>query len=52
MTAPTRIAAFVAMLAVVFVAALWVGDAFGPTPPPTPAQVHPATGGHQDGSHP
>ncbi|ADT98343.1 MULTISPECIES: hypothetical protein [Mycolicibacterium] len=51
MTAPTRIAAFLAMLAVVFAASLWVGGTFGPTP--GPAQVHPVTDDrHQDGNHP
>ncbi|WP_197420040.1 hypothetical protein [Mycobacterium sp. NAZ190054] len=32
MAAPVKIAAFVAMLAVVFAASLWVGHAVGPSP--------------------
>ena len=44
MTAPTKIAAFVAMLAVVFATSLWVGNAFGPNP--DIAVPHPATSEH------
>ena len=52
MTAPIRIAAFIAMLAVVFAAALWVGATFGPNP--DIAVPHPATAEHHDpdGGHP
>ncbi|MGE2732402.1 hypothetical protein ACQI4F_23295 [Mycolicibacterium vaccae] len=49
MTAPVRIAAFVAALAAVFVVALWVGQAFGPQPPapqPSTGQHSHLTGGH------
>jgi hypothetical protein len=31
-TAPAKIAAFVAMLVVVFAVSLWVGNTFGPNP--------------------
>ncbi|VEG57170.1 Uncharacterised protein [Mycolicibacterium aurum] len=44
MTAAAKIAVFVAMLVVVFAAALWVGNAFGPNP--DIAIPHPVTGGH------
>lgn len=44
MTAPTKIAVFIAMLAVVFVASLWVGNTFGPNP--DIAVHHPATSHH------
>ena len=43
MTAPARIAAFVAMLLVVFAASLWVGNTFGPDPDitvPHPTSEH------------
>ncbi|MFW0152051.1 hypothetical protein ACNUDN_19875 [Mycobacterium sp. smrl_JER01] len=46
MSASARIAAFVATLAVVFAAALWVGNAIGPDP--TVPGPHPATGEHPD----
>lgn len=32
MTVPAKIAAFIAMLVVVFAVSLWVGTAFGPNP--------------------
>ncbi len=32
MTAPAKITAFVAMLGVVFAAAVWMGTVFGPNP--------------------
>lgn len=44
MTAPAKIAAFVAMLVVVFAAALWLGSLFGPNP--DVAVPHPATSEH------
>jgi hypothetical protein len=48
-TAPAKIAAFVAMLVVVFAASLWVGNSFGPNPDiAVPHQVtseHPHHGG-------
>jgi hypothetical protein len=37
MTAPVKIATFVAMLAVVFAVSLWVGHTVGPAPAPGPA---------------
>lgn len=46
MTAPAKIAAFVAMLVVVFAASLWVGAMFGPNP--DIAVPDPATSEHVD----
>ncbi|EJZ11110.1 hypothetical protein [Mycolicibacterium vaccae] len=40
MTAPVKIATFVAMLAVVFAVSLWVGHTVGPAPAPGPASDH------------
>ena len=37
MAAPVKIAAFVAMLAVVFAVSLWVGHTVGPVSTPAPA---------------
>lgn len=48
-TAPVKIAAFLAMLVVVFAASLWVGKAFGPNP--DVAVPHPATTSHSDPLH-
>jgi hypothetical protein len=45
--APAKIAAFVAMLVVVFAASMWVGTAFGPNP--DIAIPHPVTSEHPDG---
>ena len=53
MTAPAKIAAFVAMLVVVFATALWAGSLFGPSPdvtvphPATSEHPHPPLGGGQ-----
>ncbi|MDG4666270.1 hypothetical protein [Mycobacterium sp. 236(2023)] len=50
MTAPAKIAAFVALLVVVFAASLWVGNAVGPGPDvavPHPTGVHPHEGDGQ-----
>ncbi|MDA2894882.1 hypothetical protein PDG61_28490 [Mycolicibacterium sp. BiH015] len=44
MSAPAKIAAFVAMLAVVFAGALWLGTQFGPDA--DVAIPHPATSEH------
>lgn len=44
MAASAKIAAFVAVLVVVFAASLWVGNAFGPKPDIT--GPHPATSEH------
>ncbi len=46
MTAPAKIAAFAAMLVVVFAASLWVGATFGPNP--DIAVPHPSTSEHLD----
>jgi hypothetical protein len=46
-TAPAKIAAFVATLVVVFAASLWVGNTFGPNP--DTAVPHAATGEHPRG---
>ncbi len=47
MTAPAKIAVFVAMLVVVFAASLWVGTMFGPNL--DIAVPHPVTGEHPHG---
>ncbi|MGP4054418.1 hypothetical protein ACTWP6_06275 [Mycobacterium sp. 4D054] len=47
MTTPVKIATFLAMLAVVFAASLWVGHTFGPAPD----GVAPATSDHHGGVH-
>lgn len=53
MSAPAKIAAFVAMLAVVFAGALWLGALFGPeadvaVPRPTTSEhPHPPSDGHR-----
>ncbi len=46
-TAPAKIAAFVAMLVVVFGASVWVGNTVGPNP--DIAVPGPATSEHPDG---
>lgn len=45
MTAPVRIAAYLAVLAAVFVAAFWVGQIFGPEPAPPAPHMHSHVGG-------
>ncbi|QZY49353.1 MULTISPECIES: hypothetical protein [Mycolicibacterium] len=50
MAAPVKIAAFLAMLAVVFAASLWVGHALGPAPDaavPATSEPHLHGGEHQ-----
>ena len=49
MAAPVKIAAFVAMLAVVFAVSLWVGHTVGPvsTPAPTSELPHLHEGDHR-----
>ncbi|SRX83399.1 hypothetical protein MPP7335_05178 [Mycolicibacterium parafortuitum] len=49
MPTPVRIAAFVVALVVVFAAATWVGNAFGPDV--VAPDAHSVSGEHPDGSH-